>query len=465
MSITAQPAQLQVLAPLPLPGAIGADRAVNAGRSLWDDPKPVPGRAAGMTRARRLGLMLGAVAIVAAGVGVGAYYVVRGPALPQVTTAVLSRGAVTKTVATTGTVQPVTSVSVGTQVSGTVSWLGADFNSIVKKGQIIARLEPSLFDAQVAQARSGVVMANANLDRSRVSLADAQVKYGRVKELSDRQLVSLSDVDAASLAVASAAASLKGVEAQVVQAQASLNQAQVTLDHTVIAAPISGTVTQRSVDVGQTVAASMSSPTIFVIAADLTKMQLNATIDESDIGQIRPGQPVTFSVDAYPNTEFSGTVSQVRLQATVVSNVTTYPTIIDVSNPDSKLRPGMTATVRVVVASRPDVLRIPNSALRVRPTAEMLTALGQPATAAASTAKRSATEGRIWTFAGGVLSAASIRLGITDGAFTELLEPGLAAGTSVVTAITNAKTSATPATGATAGNPLLGSQPGGARGR
>jgi len=446
---------------MPLPGTIGVD----AVRSLWDEPQPAASPARGMTNATRLRLILAAVTVVAAGVGVGAYYIGRGPALPQVTTAVISRGAVTKAVATTGTVQPVTSVTVGTQVSGTVSWLGADFNSIVQKGQIIARLDPSLFDAQVSQARSGVAIANANLDRSRVSLADAQLTYGRTKDLSDRQLVSRSDFDAASMAVASAAASLKGVEALVVQAQASLNQAQVTLDHTVIAAPISGTVVQRSVDVGQTVAASMSSPTIFVIAADLTKMQVNATIDESDIGQVRPGQPVTFSVDAYPETQFSGTVSQVRLQATVVSNVTTYPTIIDVANTDMKLRPGMTATVKVVVASRPDVLRIPNSALRVRPTTEMLTALGQPAAAAAPTAKRSATEGRIWTSSGGALSATSVRLGITDGVFTELLEPGLAAGTLVVTAITSTKTSATATTGATAGNPLLGSQPGGARGR
>jgi HlyD family secretion protein len=161
----------------------------------------------------------------------------------------------------------------------------------------------------------------------------------------------------------------------------------------------------------------------------------------------------------------SGTVLQVRLQATVVSNVTTYPTIIDVPNPDSKLRPGMTATVKVVVASRPNVLRIPNSAMRVRPTAEMLAALGQPATAGAATAKRTADEGRVWTSAGSALSAVSVRLGITDGSFTESIEPGLAAGTKVVTSITSAKTAATAAVRATAGNPLMGSQPGGTRGR
>jgi HlyD family secretion protein len=462
MSITAQPAQLQVLAPLPLPGAVGADRTVGARHSIWDEPQPSTRPAPGMTRGTRLRLILGAVAAVAAGVGLSAYYVSRGAALPQVTTAVLSRGAVTKIVATTGTVQPVTSVTVGSQVSGTVSWLGADFNSIVQKGQIIARLDPSLLDAAVQQATSGLVKANADRDRSRVTLLDAQVTYGRTKALSDRQLVSLSDLDAASSAVAAAAASLKGVEAQVVQAQALVNQAQVTLGHAVIAAPISGTVIQRSVDVGQTVAASMSSPIIFVIAADLTRMELNATIDESDIGQIQPGQPVTFTVDAYQGTEFSGIVSQVRLQATVVSNVTTYPTIIDVANPDSKLRPGMTATVRVVVASRSDVLRIPNSALRFRPTPEILKALGQQAAPAVSTAKRSAGEGRAWTSAEGVLSPVAVRVGISDGTFTELLEPGLAAGTKVVTAITSAKTSVT---GAATGNPLMGSQPGGARGR
>jgi HlyD family secretion protein len=465
MSITAQPAQLQVLAPLPLPGAIGANRPANAGRSLWDEPQADARPTHGMTRAKRWSLVLGAVAVVATGVGVSAYYLSGGAALPQVTTAALSRGAITKIVVTTGSVQPVTSVSVGSQVSGTVSWLGADFTSIVKKGQVIARLDPSLFEAQVAQARSGVAMANANLDRSQVSLLDTQVQYRRMKELSDRQLVSGSDLDSASSAVASAAAALKGSEAQVVQAQASLNQAQVTLNHTVITAPSGGTVTQRSVDLGQTVAASMSSPTIFVIAADLTRMQLNATIDESDIGMIRPGQPVTFSVDAYPGTPFVGTVLQVRLQAVVVSNVTTYPTIIDVPNPEAKLRPGMTATVNVVVASRTDVLRVPNSALRIRPTAEMLAALGQPVGATAPMAKPSSSEGRVWTYRDGVLSPVVVRLGISDGAFTELLEPGLAAGTQVVTALTSAKTARSATATPAAGNPLLGSQPGGGRGR
>ncbi len=454
MSVSTAPAQLQIVTPLPMPGVGVAGGGVAV---------PHPDRFAGLLpsaepaavgRVPRLRVVLAVVAVVAATVVAGAYYFTRTPALPQVTTAAVSRGPVTKTVATTGTVQPVTSVSVGSQVSGTVSWLGADFNTIVQKGQIIARLDPSLFNAQVAQARSGVAKANADLERSRVTLADAQMKFGRAKTLSERQLIAQSDVDAAAMDVDSAAASLKGTEAQVVQAQASLNQAQVNLDHTIIAAPISGTVTQRSVDVGQTVAASMSSPTIFVIAADLTKMQVNASIDESDIGQIKPGQPVTFGVDAYPETVFTGVVLQVRLQATIVSNVTTYPTIIDVPNPDAKLRPGMTATVKVTVASRPDVLRVPNAALRVRPTPAVLAAFGRPASTGGADAKRSSTEGQVWTFAGGTLSPASVRLGITDGAVTELLAPGLAAGTQVVTMITAAQPPA--ATKAGTGNPLTG---------
>jgi HlyD family secretion protein len=221
-------------------------------------------------------------------------------------------------------------------------------------------------------------------------------------------------------------------------------------------------VTQRSVDVGQTVAASMSSPTIFVIAADLTKMQVNAGIDESDIGQIKPGQPVTFAVDAYPETTFSGVVLQVRLQATIVSNVTTYPTIIDVPNPDAKLRPGMTATVKVIVASRPNVLRVPNAALRVRPTAAVLAALGNPASASGNGggAKRSSAEGQVWIFAGGALSPVAVRLGITDGTTTELLTPGLADGTQVVTAIASAPPSTAASRGAATSNPLTGASQG-----
>jgi HlyD family secretion protein len=329
--------------------------------------------------------------ILAIGAGAGAYYYTRGGAEPQVNTAPITRGDVVDTVGATGTLQAVTTVQVGSQVSGNISWLGADFNSIVKKGQVIARLDPSLFQAQLQQARANLgqsqaslAKAKSDLERMKVMLVDAQQKYTRAKELAARQLLPQSDLDAAKIAVDSAQASLAAQEATVNQAQAAVNQSQasvnqnqVNLDHTVIEAPIDGIVTQRSVDVGQTVAASMQAPTLFIIAADLTKMQVNASIDEADVGRIRPKQHVTFRVDAYPTEDFHGTVAQIRLQPVVVQNVTTYGTVIDVPNTDLKLKPGMTANVKVEIAKKTDVLRVPNAALRFRPTAEIFAALNQ----------------------------------------------------------------------------------------
>src|SRR5207248_5670663 len=209
-------------------------------------------------------------------------------------------------------------------------------------------------------------------------LVDAQQKYTRAKELAARSLLPQSDLDAAKIAVDSAQATLQSSKATVEQAQANLNQAQVNLDHTIITAPIDGIVIQRSVDVGQTVAASMQAPTLLVIAADLTKMQVNANIDEADVGRIRPGQSVAFHVDAYPTEEFDGTVAQIRLQPVVVQNVTTYGTIINVPNDDLKLKPGMTANLKVQIAKRSDVLRVANAALRFRPTTDVFAALNQP---------------------------------------------------------------------------------------
>jgi HlyD family secretion protein len=329
--------------------------------------------------------------IAAIGAGAGAYYIRRGGPEIQVNTAPITRGEIIDTVGATGTLQAVTTVQVGSQVSGNISWLGADFNSIVKKGQVIARLDPSMFDAQMQQARANLGQARANLtkaqsdlERSKVQLVDAQQKFSRAKELAARSLLPQSDLDAAKVAVDTAQAGLASQQATVAQtqaavsqSQASLNQNQVNLDHTVILAPIDGIVTQRSVDVGQTVAASMQAPTLFVIAADLTKMQVNANIDEADVGRIRPGQHVTFRVDAYPAETFDGTVAQVRLQPVVVQNVTTYGTVIDVPNPQLKLKPGMTANVKVEIAKRSDAMRIPNAALRFRPTPEVFAALNQ----------------------------------------------------------------------------------------
>jgi HlyD family secretion protein len=332
------------------------------------------------------------VIIAAVGAGAGAYYMRRGGGEIQVNTSPVTRGEIIDTVGSTGTLQAVTTVQVGSQVSGNISWLGADFNSIVKKNQVIARLDPSLFQAQVDQANANLIKAQADVirsqadvDHSKVALVDANQKYVRAKELNEKTLVTQADLDSAKVAVDSAQSALQSSQASynssqavVTQSRANLNQAQLNLDHCTISAPIDGIVIQRSVDVGQTVAASMQAPTLFIIAADLTKMQVNANIDEADVGRIRPNQNVTFRVDAYPGEEFQGSVSQIRLQPVVVQNVTTYATIINVPNGDLKLKPGMTANLRVQIARRPDVLRIANAALRFRPTNEMFTALNQP---------------------------------------------------------------------------------------
>jgi HlyD family secretion protein len=335
--------------------------------------------------------VIGLLIVAAIGAGAGAYYKLRGGPEVQVQTSPITRGEIIDTVGATGTLQAVTTVQVGSQVSGNIQWLGADFNSIVKKSQVIARLDPSLFEAQLqqtnanlSQSRANLTKAQSDLERTKVQLADAQQKYKRANELAERSLLPQSELDSAKVAVDTAQAMLASQQATVTQAQAavtqsqaSVHQSEVNLQHTVITAPIDGIVTQRSVDVGQTVAASMQAPTLFVIAADLTKMQVNANIDEADVGRIRPGQHVTFRVDAYPTDAFEGTVVQIRLQPVVQQNVTTYGTVIDVPNQQLKLKPGMTANVKVEIAKRADALRIPNAALRFRPTPELFAAFNQ----------------------------------------------------------------------------------------
>src|SRR5262245_48247931 len=317
-----------------------------------------------------------AVGVVGASAYAYYHYKETGPKF-TVNTAAVTRGDVVDTVGATGTLQAVTTVQVGTQVSGTISELHADFNSLVKKGQVLARLDPSLFQKQIEQAKANLVRSQADLERLKVSLEDANTKLTRAKELSARQLLPRSELDAAEVAQRAAEAQLKSSQAQITQAQASLNQNQVNLEHTVIEAPIDGLVISRNVDVGQTVAASMQAPTLFVLAAELTKMQVVANLDESDVGRIRPNQLVTFRVDAYPNETFRGSVSQVRLNPIVQQNVVTYATVIDVPNNELKLKPGMTANVNVEIARSGNVLRVPNSALRFRPTNEMFAAIGQ----------------------------------------------------------------------------------------
>jgi HlyD family secretion protein len=321
------------------------------------------------------------VIIVLVGAGITAYGYLgfnTTEFVPDVSTVTLVRGDVVDTVGATGALEAVTTVQVGSQVSGIIEELNADFNSIVRAGDVIARLEPSLFETQVEQGRANLARSEADVERLQVALEDTETQLARSEELSSRELISTTELEAAQVAVRSAAAQLKSADASVIQSQASLNQNEVNLGHTVITAPIDGIVIARQVDAGQTVAAGMSAPELFIIAEDLTKMQVIANIDESDVGRIRRGQPVTFTVDAYAAEEFEGTVSQIRLEPVVVQNVVTYATVIDVPNNELKLKPGMTATVTLEIARSENVLRVPNAALRFRPTPDMFAALNQP---------------------------------------------------------------------------------------
>jgi HlyD family secretion protein len=324
-------------------------------------------------------IILTLVVLAVLGGGAAAYYMRRAGPEPTVTTMQLTRGDISDTVQATGTLEAVETVDVGTQVSGVVQEMNADFNSIVKKGQVIARLDPSIIQTQIEQARANVTRAEADLDRLRVNLADAERKYEQALKMWEKQLIPRDQLDTAELAVKTQKSQIRSSEAGLIQSRSQLNTQEVNLGHTVIRAPIDGIVISRSVNEGQTVAASMNAPVLYVLAADLTKMQVVANIDEAEIGRMRPGQPVTFRVDAYPTDTFTGAVQQVRLLPTTVQNVVTYSTVISVPNPQYKLKPGMTANVSIEIARRTNVLRAPAAALRYRPTADVFAALKQEA--------------------------------------------------------------------------------------
>jgi len=318
----------------------------------------------------------------------------------------VTRGDVQQTVTATGTVNPVTTVQVGTQVSGTIKSLYADFNSRVKKGQIIAQIDPAFFETQLAQAQ-------ANTDHAQAALRDAERILTQNKTLFARNLVAKNDYDAA-------VTSYESARAQLAQAKAALQAAETNLNYTKIYSPVDGIVISRNVDVGQTVAASFQTPTLFTIAQDLTKMQIDTNVAESDIGVVNVGQDVEFTVDAYPDTTFNGKVWQKRQAPITVQNVVTYDVVIQVQNRDFKLMPGMTANVSIIVAMKNEVLTIPNAALRFRPAERA----SQKAPAGGGERKGPG----IWVLENGRPKRVSITLGISDGNFTEVLAGDLKEG-------------------------------------
>jgi len=400
--------------------------------------------------------------IVAATISVGAYYSHRGEAAIALTTEAAARGDIVTAIQSTGTLEAVTTVQVGSQVSGIIEALNADFNSMVRKGQVLAKLDQSTFASALEQAQASLVSAEAETERLRVAQQAADVALTRARELASKQLLPAADLQTAETNARSAAAMVVGADAKVKQARSAVDQTRVSLEKTVIASPIDGVVTARNVDVGQTVAASFSAPTLFVIAADLSDMQVNASIDESDVGQVRAGQPVTFRVDAYPSATFEGRVRQVRLDPATVQNVVTYSTIIDAPNPKLLLKPGMTANVTIEVARRDGVIRVANAALRFRPDADTLAKYAPGAASPSSSAKAPT----VWVSTGAAISPVAVRLGASDGSHTEVIDPPFGEGTLLVTraaSATAASKPSTPSTPSASGNPLMPTRPGGPR--
>ena len=322
--------------------------------------------------------------ILGGAVVVAALFIVLGwnrTAQAQHFTAKVERGDIHDVVEATGTINAVITVQVGSQVSGTISKLYVDFNSRVHKGDLVALIDPSLFRGAVQQAtadmenaKANLVAARTNVDKAKAALVQTKADYDRTAELTKEGVMSQQQLDLAKANYDSAVAAVGGAQANVTQAEAqvtlkkaALDVAQTNLNYTVIRSPIDGTVVARNVDVGQTVAASLQAPTIFTIAQDLTKMLVYAKTDESDVGNIKVGKPVTFKVDAFPKETFTGKVNQVRMNATTVQNVVTYDTIIEFANPDLKLFPGMTAYVTIPVDTVRGVLKLPNTALRYKP--------------------------------------------------------------------------------------------------
>ena len=406
-------------------------------------------------------IKVSAAAVAIAMLGGSAWFYRRadGKEAPTYHTAAIERGTLKSTVSATGSLSAVRTVQVGTQVSGQVAEIDADFNDKVKKGQLLARIDPTLEQQAVADAQ-------AQLEKAQATLNQAQGDYTRNKSLFDAKVITASEFSTYS-------SNFSVQQATVKSAQIALDRAKQQLEYTNIYAPINGVIVQRNVDRGQTVAASLSAPQLFLIANDLSQMQILASVDESDIGQIKEQQPVTFTVQSYPNQAFTGVVQQVRLQSTTQDNVVNYTVVIGVQNPGGKLLPGMTATVQFLTGSASDVLTVPNAALRIKPTAEMLAQVGQAAGQGAATdsthqggkaagsgqsgaptagqrAGGTASHGgaanknggarpsiaTIWYLdSAGTLHATRVHTGLTDGQRTEVQGKGLTAGLQAITSV------------------------------
>ena len=356
----------------------------------------------------------------------------------QYKTAKIEVGTIGKYVTATGTINPVRTVLIGSQVSGLVSKLYADFNSVVKVGQIMAQIDPVPFQHKVRMADAALATATASLEKAKVNAGNNRKNYLRQRKLFVKKIISINDIDTARTAYHVSRAEVKLAEAQVMQATASREVAKTDLEHTSIVSPLNGIVISRNVDVGQTVVASFQTPTLFNIAEDLVHMQIDTNVDEADIGMVAVGQEVKFTVDAFPDDVFEGKVTEIRMSPIIFQMVVTYDTIVSVNNSALKLKPGMTANTSILVASKEQVMKVPNAALRYTPSSASKSDSGKKAPESKKPSEKSGAQ--VWLLERGKLKQAVVKPGIADDNFTEISSDEVKEGMEVVTAETSSGT-------------------------
>ena len=397
-----------------------ASKAASRGRLVQFPTVPRP--AMTMRGMRRYWIIAGAV-LVLLGIMLAAWWTMSNRSNTVYTSAAIARGAITRTVTATGTVNPELTIIVGSYVSGVIQDLFCDYNTQVKKGQVCAKIDPRPYQTVVDQNKANLAVAKAQLEKDKAALQYAKLAADRDAWLLKSNAVSQDAYDNAKSVYDQAQAQIAFDEATIQQRQAELDAAQVNLDYTDIISPVDGTVVSRNVTIGQTMAASLQTPTLFLIASDLTRMEVDTNVSESDVGGIKEGQKATFNVDAYPKRTFEGTVSQVRQSPQTVQNVVTYDIVITVSNQDLALKPGLTAATRIVVDQRDDVVRVPNAALRYRPS---------------GVAARGASDQiQIWVLREGKPVAVPVVAGLDDDSYTEIVSGEVRPGDQVITAEQN----------------------------
>jgi HlyD family secretion protein len=374
-------------------------------------------------------LIVGAIALV---------FYRRSHAAPAVhyETVSVDRGTIAAKVTSTGNLSALLTVQVGSQVSGRVQYLYVDYNSAVKKGQPIAKLDPILFQAALAQARANLLSVEGVLKKDQAQEINMQAIFNRTKALQEAQVMAQADLDTASANFGAAKAQVETDQSNLESARALLNQAQVNLDYTTIISPIDGTVISRNVDVGQTVAASFQAPTLFVIARDLRHMQVDTNVGEADVGRLYAGMTATFTVDAFPNHEFTGKLRQIRNAAQTLQNVVTYDGVIDVENPDLLLRPGMTANTSFVAAQKDNVVRLRNAALRFEPEQKLLTRIGFKDSPLPSGTAQDPSRKKVWVLLDGKPVPVAVSTGVTDGTWSEMVQGQIRSGDVLITDMT-----------------------------